>query len=197
MSEIDDEARALEAELRRAHPERTDLRLTDADGFRACWSVIAPLWDETIDRARTLEPALLHESVDGEWSFIETLRHLLYATDAWIGRALLGDPSPWHPLDLPWDQMPDTPGTPRDRAARPGLDDVLVLRRERITTVERVLADLTDEQLAGHTTPVDAPGWPTPDAYPVFAVVLTVLNEEWWHRQFAERDLTALVTRQR
>lgn len=193
MSEIDDEARALEAELRRAHPDRTDLRLTDADGFRACWSVIAAQWDETIERAAALDPDLLHESVGGEWSFIETLRHLLYATDAWIGRALLGDPSPWHPLDLPWDEMPDVEGTPRDRAARPSLAEVLALRRERTATVERVLADLSDEQLAGRTTPVHAPGWPRPDAHPVFAVVLTVLNEEWWHRQFAERDLAVLT----
>jgi DinB superfamily len=35
---------------------------------------------------------LLHESVGGEWSFIETLRHLVFATDSWIRRAILGDP---------------------------------------------------------------------------------------------------------
>jgi hypothetical protein len=26
------------------------------------------------------------------WSFIETLRHLVFATDSWIRRAMLGDP---------------------------------------------------------------------------------------------------------
>lgn len=31
---------------------------------------------------------------------IETLRHLAFATDAWIRRAVLGDPAPWDPLDL-------------------------------------------------------------------------------------------------
>ena len=65
-----------------------------------------------MERARRLPPALLHESVDGEWSFTETLRHLVYATDAWVRRAILGDPAPWDPLDLPWDEMPDTPGWP-------------------------------------------------------------------------------------
>jgi hypothetical protein len=73
------------------------------------------LWDRTVERARRLSPELLHESVGGEWSFIETLRHLVFATDSWIRRAILGDPSPWDPLDLPWDEMPDTPGMPRDR----------------------------------------------------------------------------------
>ena len=54
----------------------------------------------TIERARALDPAALHESVDGEWSFTETLRHLSYATAAWLHRAIQGDPSPWDPLDL-------------------------------------------------------------------------------------------------
>jgi hypothetical protein len=60
---------------------------------------------ETVTRARRLDPELLHESVDGEWSFIETLRHLVFATDSWIRRAIMGDPSPWDPLDLPWDEI--------------------------------------------------------------------------------------------
>jgi hypothetical protein len=41
---------------------------------------------------------------------IETLGHLVFATDSWIRRAIIGDPSPWDALDLPWDEMPDTPG---------------------------------------------------------------------------------------
>jgi uncharacterized damage-inducible protein DinB len=185
----------IEAELDRRHPERLKLRPTDADGFRAAWIVIQELWRQTIAWARTIEPSLLHEQVNGEWSFIETLRHLVFATDSWIGRAILGDPSPWHPLALPWDQMPDIEGVPRDRAARPSLDEVLALRADRMATVERVLADLTDEQLADATTPVEGVGWPPPESFPVREVLMTVLNEEWWHRQFAERDLAALAAR--
>ena len=107
-----------------------------------------------------MAPELLHERVEGEWSFIETLRHLVFATDAWVTRALLGEPSPWDPLDLPHDEMPDEPGVPRDRAARPSLDEVLALRADRMATVRRVIADLTDERLAGMTEPVSEPGYP-------------------------------------
>ena len=81
----------------------------DTVGFHEAWDVVGRLWDGTVERARRLSPQLLHESVGGEWSFIETLRHLVFATDSWIRRAILGDPSPWDPLDLPWDEMPDTP----------------------------------------------------------------------------------------
>lgn len=54
--------------------------------------------------------------------------------------------------------------------------------------------DLTDEQLAGSTEPVPGPGWqPPPESLPIKEVLGIVLNEEWWHRQFAERDLDALT----
>jgi DinB superfamily/Pentapeptide repeats (8 copies) len=185
----------IEAELDRRHPERAKLRPTDAAGFREAWDVIEQLWAETVGRAEQLDPALLHERVDGEWSFIETLRHLVFATDAWVRRALLGDPSPWDPLDLPWDEMPDMAGIPRDRDARPSLEDVLALRSDRMGTVRRVVADLTDDKLDGSTEPVSEPGWPPSESFPVREVLATILNEEWWHRQFAERDLDALTAR--
>ena len=183
----------VEAELDRRYPERAKLRPTDAAGFRDAWAVIEELWDGTVARARDLDPELLNERVNGEWSFIETLRHLVFATDAWIRRVMLGDPSPWDPLDLPFDEMPDTPGIPRDRDVRPTLDEVLALRADRMATMTQVLADLTDEQLAEETEPVDAPGWPEPRSYPVSEVLGVIINEEWWHRHFAERDLDLLT----
>jgi hypothetical protein len=130
--------------------------------------------------------------VDGEWSFIETLRHLVFATDAWVRRAVLGDPSPWDPLDLPWDEMPDTPGIPRDREVRPSLDDVLALRRDRMATVRTLVDGLTEASLAADTEPVEGPGWPPPRSFPVLECLRIVLNEEWLHRQYAERDLAIL-----
>ena len=185
----------VEAELDRRHPDRAKMRPTDVAGFRTAWDILEGLWGQTVARARRLDPLLLHESVDGEWSFIETLRHLAFATDSWVGRAMLGDPSPWHPLDLPWDEMPDTPGVPRDRDARPSLDEVLALRRGRMATVREVLDGLTDAALAGETTPVEGPGWPQPRSYPVRECLAIVLNEEWQHRLYAERDLDALGAR--
>jgi hypothetical protein len=181
----------IQAELDRRHPERAAMRPTDAAGFRAAWDIVERLWAGTVERARGFAPEQLHESVGGEWSFIETLRHLVFATDAWVRRGMLGDPTPWDPLDLPWDEMPDTPGIPRDREARPSLDTVLDLRRDRMATVRAIVDGLTDEALAGDTVPVDGPGWPPPRSFPVRDVLLTILNEEWEHRLYAERDLTA------
>jgi hypothetical protein len=171
------------------------MRPADPAGFGEAWDILERLWGETVERARRLQPELLHESVDGEWSFTETLRHLVFATDSWIRRAILGDPSPWDPLDLPWDEMPDTPGVPRDRDARPSLDAVLELRRDRMATVRQVIASLTAIALDGRTEPVDGPGWPKSRSYPVRECLLCILNEEWEHRLYAERDLAALEAR--
>jgi hypothetical protein len=187
----------VDAELNRRYPLRPKMRPTNPAGFREAWDILERLWDETVERARRLRPELLHDSVDGEWSFIETLRHLAFATDTWIRRAILGDPTPWDPLDLPWDEMPDTPGVPRDRAARPSLDAVLTLRRGRMSTVRQVLEGLTDTTLGGHTEPVEGPGWPEPRSYPVRRCLLCILNEEWEHRLYAERDLDTLEARQK
>ncbi|HEY0933931.1 MAG TPA: DinB family protein, partial [Trebonia sp.] len=186
----------IEAELNRRSPDRARMRPSDPAGFREAWDILTRLWDQTVERARRLPPELLHEPVDDEWSFTETLRHLAFATDAWVGRAILGDPSPWDPLDLPWDGMPDTPGVPRDREARPALDTVLALRRDRRSVVRGVLDGLTEASLAGDTKPVDGPGWPRPRSYPVRECLLIVLNEEWEHRLYAERDLALLEARQ-
>jgi uncharacterized protein YjbI with pentapeptide repeats len=185
----------VEAELDRRYPDRVKMRPADAGGFREAWDILERLWQQTVARARSMAPELLHERVDGEWSFTETLRHLVFATDAWVRRAILGDPSPWDPLDLPHDEMPSEPSVPRDSAARPSLDQVLALRADRMATVRQVLADLTDATLAGHTVPVTEPGYPEPESFQVRRCLQAIVNEEWQHRLYAERDLDLLEAR--
>lgn len=188
-----DVAPLITAELDRRYPGRDRMRPTTPAGFREAWDLLDQLWDSTVERARGLPPEVLHQSVGGEWSFVETLRHLVFATDAWVRRAILGDPAPWDPLDLPWDEMPDTPGVPRDREIRPALDTVLELRRDRMATVRQVIDGLTDASVEAGTVPVEGPGWPEPRSYAVGKCLRVILNEEWEHRLYAERDLDALA----
>lgn len=129
----------VEAELDRRLPDRVRMRPVDAAGFREAWDLLERLWTGTVEHARALPPDALHERVDGEWSFVETLRHLVFVSDIWVRRAVLGDPRPWHALSLPFDDMDPDPGVPWDRTARPGLDEVLALRADRAATVRRVL----------------------------------------------------------
>ena len=186
-----DIAPLVEAELNRRDPERALMRPDTAAGFREAWAVLERRWAVTVERAGQLPEERLHAPVGDEWSFVQTLRHLCFATDAWVARMVLGDPSPWHPLDLPWDEAPGWDGIPWDRDARPRLDEVLALRADRQATVRRVLEELTDERLAATVTRTE-PGWPRLEEFPVRECLLIVLNEEWEHRLYAERDLTAL-----
>ena len=68
----------VNAELVRRYPDRARMRPTEPAGFRQAWDIVERLWDGTVAWARGMDLALLHESVDAEWSFIETLRHLVF-----------------------------------------------------------------------------------------------------------------------
>lgn len=170
---------------------------TDVAGYHEAFRTLEGMWAGTVDRARGLDPALLHERVAGEWSFTQTLRHLSFATECWVGRGVLGIPAPWHPLSLPWEQWEDEPGVPNDPDARPSLDEALELRAERQAMVHRALDGLREGQLDGTCTIPDGIGWPTAGwVLPIRECFDTVINEEWWHRQFAERDLAVLIERE-
>ncbi|MGI8433917.1 MAG: DinB family protein, partial [Nocardioidaceae bacterium] len=79
----------VEAELDRQHPTRVLARdAASPDDYRAAWDAIETLWGATLDRAGLLPEAKLHEQVNGEWSLVETQRHLLFAGDAWLGNAV-------------------------------------------------------------------------------------------------------------
>lgn len=184
----------VEAELDRRIPERALMRPTDADGFRTAFDTLDRLWAGTVERARALPPALLHEQVDEEWSFTETLRHLGFAHACWVGGVVLADPAPWHPLDLPWDEAPAVEGVPWDRDVRPSLDEVLSVRAQRRAVVAGVLADLSDDGLERPVSSATA-FLTDADSLTVAECLRVVLTEEWEHRLYAERDLTVLAER--
>ncbi|NYJ75585.1 DinB family protein [Allobranchiibius huperziae] len=185
----------VEAELDRRYPERVKLRPTDADGFREAWGVIEACWASTVALAQSLPPDQLHERVDDEWSFIETLRHLVFVVDGWAKHAVLHDPSPFDPLGLPHDEHdPNDHGVPNDRTARPTLEQLLALRADRMAEMRALFAGLTDEHLASDTD-VTGPGYPPPGRYEVRRCLRAVIHEEWEHRLIAERDLRVLLSR--
>ena len=166
---------------------RVGLYADDLDGLRAVDRNLRDLWDATIERARRLEPAQLDERVGGEWSFIETLRHLVLVTDGWVGKAILEIEAPTHPWGMPPDFLPPDAvaamGLTLD--ARPSLDEVLEVFDERRAQVDAVLDEVTPDGL--HR------GCPGPGGeIEVVGALQVVLYESLCHHQFATRDLAVL-----
>jgi DinB family protein len=80
----------VEAELNRRFPGRAERRAEDPQGLRAAWAALERTWAATLVRVAAMPPGAVEMSVAGEWSFAQTLRHLVLATDMWLGRAVLG-----------------------------------------------------------------------------------------------------------
>ena len=182
----------IKEELDRLHPERTKLRPTTPEGMREAWAVVEAFWAKTMQRAEARPASDLHRSVDDEWSFTETLRHLVYVTDAWFGHAVLGQDRPFHPLGLPasFDVSGEAVGI--DTSARPEFEDVVRARASRVAMVRSFLESVTQDDLDRVREPNTAPGFPPPEARTATSCLHVIFSDEWAHHQFAIRDLAIL-----
>jgi hypothetical protein len=192
-----DVAGFVDAELDRRHPERVQLReVRDADGVRAMWDTIERLWAGAGERAGRLPAEAVAEQVSQEWSFAQTLRHLVFITDAWASRTVLDEPMPYHPLGLPqsWYPAADAAALGIDLTAQPGYAEIQAARADRMAVIRRIVAGLADADLGRVCTRSPAPGYP--DEEPTVADCLgVVMDEEIEHYRFAVRDLAVLEAR--
>src|SRR4029079_1484312 len=109
--------------------------------MRETWTSLEQEWSETINRARQLTEDQLHESVGGEWSFVETLRHLVFAMDKWFTVPILGATTfQAYGLTNKGSAGLDWPGL--DRGANPNLDEVLAVREQRAASFREFLQQL-------------------------------------------------------
>jgi hypothetical protein len=181
----------VEAELDRRHPVRVLLRSDEPGDLLQAWRQLHDDWAATIERARTLPRGSEHYGVDGEWSMVETLRHLVFVHDSWFRRCVLGVTEPFTAIGLGPQTVSEL-----DAAARPTLGEVLRVRERQALEVDAWLVQVTPEQLE-RTAPV-----PNDDRWPTYAqgrsvrqCLGTVLTEEWEHHRFCVRDLDKLTDR--
>jgi uncharacterized damage-inducible protein DinB len=183
----------VEAELDRRHPVRLLMRSEDPDDLAEAWRQLRDDWARTVERVRSMPEGSEHRRVDGEWSMVETLRHLVFVHDSWFRRCVLGRSEPFTAMGLGPPFVPDQEQQGLDRSARPSLDEVLRVRDRQALEIQVWLAEVTPEQLA-QTAPVpDGEGWPPyAKGRRVRQCLGTVLNEEWAHHGFCIRDLDKL-----
>ncbi|MGW4398918.1 DinB family protein [Amycolatopsis nivea] len=182
----------VEAELDRRHPVRLLIRSDEPADLRRAWGQLRDGWAATAERVRSMPENSEHQSVDGEWSMVETLRHLVFVHDSWFRRCVLGRTEPFTAMGLGPQFLMDREAD-LDASARPSLDEVLAVRDRQASEIEAWLDEVTPEQLA-QTAPV-----PEDERWPPYAkgrtvrrCLGTVLDEEWAHHRFCERDLDKL-----
>ena len=179
----------VEAELNRRFPGRADRRAADPEGLRAAWAALERTWAATLERVAAMPAGTVDVSVDGEWSFAQTLRHLVLATDTWLRRAILEIEQPFHPIGLAG------PGAEDDgldmsifMTDTPSYAEVLEVRAGRIAMVRDFLATVTSDELATMRKNPWAPKYPET----TLSCLHVILEEEWEHHRYAVRDLDAI-----
>lgn len=184
-------------ELDRRHPERVQLRqIRTAADHRAMLNTVDRLWAGAMDRAGRLDEAARQERVDGEWSFTETLRHLVFITDSWASRTVLDEPAPYYRLGLPQTAYPPAEAAALgiDIGARPSFAEIKSVRADRTAVLRGIVDRLTDEELEGACSRTPAPGYPE-EQRTVGGCLEVVMDEECEHYRFAARDLAVLEAR--
>lgn len=146
------------------------------------------MWQQTMDRVAAMPVGTVEASINGEWTFAETLRHLVFATDVWLNDGILGNTSPYHRYGKPffgWRHRAPEVGIEVD--AHPSYETVLQMRSERLGMVRDFLASLTDDLLGEERQPHFVS-----EAFSVQTCLSIVVNEEWQHHRYAVRDLDVI-----
>ena len=187
----------VRAELDRRHPERVLVRIPrTSDEVRRAWAQVDALWNDAVTHAATMPEELLHERVDDEWSFLETLRHLVFADDIWVGRMLSDEPGTFHPLGVPPTDTTDAGAAQMGLtlSARAPFVEVADLQQDRRRRFTALLDGVADADLFEVRTAVLAPDWGE-ESFTVLECLTVIVREHVEHLRFAERDLAVLEAR--
>lgn len=181
----------VEAELDRRFPGRAYRRAGDPDGLRGAWAALERTWAATLERVAAMPAGTVDVSVDGEWSFAQTLRHLVHATDTWLGKAILEIEQPFHPIgqaDTGTGTEDDGLDSSTSATVTPSYAEVLEVRAGRVAMVRDFIATVTPDLLAATRRNPHAPDHPET----VLSCLHVILQEHWEHHRYAVRDLDAI-----
>ncbi len=185
----------VEAELDRRHPVRLLIRSAEPADLRAGFRQLRADWSATVDRLRGMPAGSAYQRVGGEWSAVQTLRHLVMVHDSWFRRCCLGSTEPFTAIGLAPEYVPDQEEQGLDRAAAPTLDEVVAVRDVQGAELERWLSTVTAGQLSAPAPVPAGQGWPPyARGKSVLECLHVVLDEEWAHHGFCVRDLNLIGT---
>ena len=146
------------------YPLRSMLRPSDPEGMCTTWAALERAWANTVGRARTLPEPLLHESVDGEWSFVATVRHLVFAMDKWFTGPLLA--AAFHAIGLPNRGSADFPWPDLNYGVAPSASEALAVHADQAAHFRAYLASVEGSDLNRQVEVLESGIHPLPRMHP-------------------------------
>jgi hypothetical protein len=129
-----------------------------------------------------LTVAQQHERAGDDWSFVETLRHLVFAMDKWFTVPIAGEAA-FHPIGMPNSGSVDFGWPGLDPNAAPTLDEVRAVRAARAASFRAALDGLSTDDLDRDVEVLEN------GVVPLRECIYTVFEEEFEHHRYAVRDL--------
>ncbi|MDX6274013.1 MAG: hypothetical protein QOJ92_1223 [Frankiales bacterium] len=178
----------VDAELNRQFPGRELQKAQTPEGLREGWVAVQSAWQATV---ADTPPDQVDAHVEDEWSLAQTLRHLILATDAWLGGGILRLQQPFHEIGQ---IFTGAAGMGFDmsifRVEPPAYDEILAVRAERQRQVTDFLDTATAELLAEER---EDPWGGGGDWHPTVGdCIRVILEEEWAHLRYIRRDLARM-----
>lgn len=169
----------------RWYPLRNNLSPTSVDGLCSTWSELTAEWSTLMRRVASADPSVITQSVNGEWSLTQTLRHLIFAMDKWFTLPILGE-SAFHPLGIANTSSSEQDWPGLDPSATPDFAAVLSARMEQHERFDGFISSMRLEDLP-ETASVLENG-----IVPALQCFHVVLEEEFEHLRYMIRDLGSL-----
>ncbi len=167
------------------YPMRGMLRPDSIGGLLDALDVLDAAWAAAVERARGLTDAQLHESVAGEWSFVETQRHLVFGVDKWFSGPLIGQ-STFNAIGLPNTGSRDFGWTGLDLDAMPTFEEVLAVRAEQSAQLRAFVDGLSTDEFTRDVEVLEN------GTVALIECLYTVFEESFEHHRYALRDLDAV-----
>lgn len=174
----------VDQQLNAQFPGRELKHAQTPERLRRAWAAVEEAWANVVPTALGKEQI----SVEGEWTFEQTLRHLVLATNAWLHGAVLGQEQPFHWIGIPFAEYAPEGGDMSIFREPDSYEQVLQVRAEHQAMVRDYLATVDADTLAEPR----ANPWAPDHQEPVLACLHVILNEEWEHLRYAVRDLATI-----
>lgn len=166
-------------------PLRNNLSPDSVEVLVQSWDTLRSEWATLMEKVSRADPSVVTQSVDGEWSLLDTFRHLIFAMDKWFVLPILGANS-FESIGLP--------NTSSAQREWPGIDtdaspDFATVLRARALQHEKFTSYISSMKLENLPDSVSVMENGTVPALMCFHVVL---EEEFEHLRYIIRDLSAL-----